>query len=78
MQSLNELEDRREKQIQIYQQYKRKWNLILTKSVKECEDIHNLLPGSIILNGTLGNKELTEQMDLVNKAIDGNTGFTIV
>lgn len=78
MQSLNELEDRRVKQIQIYQQYKRKWNLILTKSVKECEDIHNLLPGSIILNGTLSNKELAEQMDLVNKAIDGNTGFTII
>ena len=78
MQSLNELEDRKVKQIKIYNQYKRKWNLILTKSVKECENIHNLIPGSIILNGTLGNKELEEQMDLVNKAIDGNTGFTIV
>lgn len=78
MQSLNELEDRKVKQIKIYNQYKRKWNLILTKSVKECENIHNLIPGSIILNGTLGNKELEEQMNLVNKAIDGNLGFTIV
>jgi hypothetical protein len=72
------LDDRKEKQIKIYNEYKRKWNLILTKSVKECENIHNLIPGSIILNGTLGNKELEEQMDLVNKAIDGNLGFTIV
>jgi hypothetical protein len=36
----------------------------------ECEEIHSLLPGSIILNGTLGNKELAEQMDLVNNAIN--------
>jgi hypothetical protein len=78
MKSLNTNEDRKKKQIEIYQQYKRKWNLVLTKSVNECEDIHKLIPNSIILNGTLGNKELAEQMDLVNKAIDGNTGFTIV
>ena len=76
--SLNTNEDRKKKQIEIYQQYKRKWNLILTKSVMECEEIHSLLPGSIILNGTLGNKELAEQMDLVNNAINDWTGFTIV
>ena len=70
MKTLNTNEDRKKKQIEIYQQYKRKWNLILTKSVKECEDIHMLLPGSIILNGTLGNKELAEQMNLVNNAIN--------
>jgi len=75
---LNECEDRKKKQIQIYDKYKRKWNLVLTKSVKESEAIHALIPGSIILNGTLGNKELEEQMDLVNNAIDGNLGFTIV
>jgi hypothetical protein len=70
MKSLNTNEDRKKKQIEIYQQYKRKWNLILTKSVMESEEIHSLLPGSIILNGTLGNKELAEQMNLVNNAID--------
>lgn len=78
MKSLNTNEDRKKKQIEIYQQYKRKWNLILTKSVMESEEIHSLLPGSIILNGTLGNKELAEQMNLVNNAIDDWTGFTIV
>lgn len=78
MQSLNADEDRKKKQIEIYNKYKRKWNLVLTKSVNECEAIHKLIPNSIILNGTLGNKELAEQLRLVNKAIKSNSGFTIV
>ena len=78
MNSLNECEDRKEKQIQIYDKYKRKWNLVLTKSVKESETIHNLIPGSILLTGMLKPAELKESMDLVNNAINGNTGFTIV
>lgn len=78
MQSLNTDEDRKKKQIEIYNKYKRKWNLVLTKSVNECEVIHKLIPNSIILNGTLGNKELAEQLHLVNKAINNNSGFTII
>ena len=78
MNSLNECEDRKNKQIQIYEKYKRKRNLVLTKSVKESETIHGLIPGSILLTGMLKGKELNESMDLVNNAIDGNTGFTIV
>jgi hypothetical protein len=44
MQRLNECEDRKKKQIQIYDKYKRKWNLVLTKSVKESEEINKLIP----------------------------------
>lgn len=78
MKSLNECEDRRKKQIQIYEKYKRKRNLILTKSVEESSKISSLLPGSILLNGMLSAKDLNKNMDLVNNAIDGNLGFTIV
>lgn len=78
MQNLNELEDRKKKQIEVYNKYKRKWNLILTKSVKESETIHKLIPGSILLTGMLTSAELKESMDLVNNAINGNLGFTIV
>lgn len=78
MQKLNGCEDRKEKQIQIYEQYKRKRNLILTKSVKESEDIHERIPNSILLNGTLDKKTLDKNMALVNNSIDGNLGFTIV
>ena len=78
MQNLNSLEDRKKKQLEIYGKYKRKRNLILTKSVKESEDIHKLIPGSILLTGMLTSAELKESMDLVSNAIDGNLGFTIV
>lgn len=78
MQRLNECEDRKKKQIQIYDKYKRKWNLVLTKSVKESEEINKLIPWSILLNGMLKGKELDKNMTLVNNAIDGNLGFTIV
>ena len=78
MQRLNECEDRKKKQIQIYDKYKRKWNLVLTKSVKESEEINKLIPWSILLNGMLKGKELENNMTLVNNAIDGNLGFTIV
>jgi hypothetical protein len=50
MQNLQELESRKEKQIKLFAQYKRKWNLILTKSVKESETISEFIPGSILLN----------------------------
>lgn len=78
MQRLNECEDRKKKQIQIFDKYKRKWNLVLTKSVKESEEINKLIPWSILLNGMLKGKELENNMTLVNNAIDGNSGFTIV
>jgi hypothetical protein len=44
MTNLNELEDRKQKQIKIFDENKRKWNLILTKSVKESEVINSLIP----------------------------------
>ena len=78
MQSLNNLESRKQKQIELYKQKKRKRNLILTKSVNESNMIHSLIPWSIILTGELKWKELNESMDLISKSIDGNTGFTIV
>lgn len=78
MQNLNELESRKEKQLQIYSKYKRKRNLILTKSVKESETIHERIPWSILLTGMLKPAELKESMNLVSNAIDGNLGFTIV
>ena len=78
MNSLNECEDRKKKQLEVYNKYKRKWNLVLTKSVKESELIHSLIPWSILLTGMLTNKELKESMDLIDNAIDGNSGFTIV
>ena len=78
MQSLNELSDRKQKQIAVYNQNKRKWNLILTKSVKESEVINELIPGSILLNGMLENKKLEVNMNLINEAIENDEGFTIV
>jgi superfamily II DNA or RNA helicase len=51
---------------------------VLTKSVKESEEINKLIPWSILLNGMLKGKELDKNMTLVNNAIDGNLGFTIV
>ena len=78
MQNLNELEPRKEKQIKLFAQYKRKRNLILTKSVKESESIHEFIPWSILLNGALDSKTLKENMDLLNKSIEDDTGFTIV
>lgn len=44
MVNLNELEDRKQKQIKIFNENKRKWNLVLTKSVKESETINSLIP----------------------------------
>ena len=57
---------------------KRKYNLILVKTIKEREEIHNDLPNSILMNGTLTKKEDDENIVLIEKAINGNTGFTIV
>lgn len=78
MQNLQELEPRKEKQIKLYGQYKRKWNLILTKSVKESEIISEFIPGSILLNWALDTKTLQTNMDLLNKSIQDDEGFTIV
>jgi len=44
MTNLNELEDRKQKQLKIFNENKRKWNLVLTKSVKESEVINSLIP----------------------------------
>lgn len=78
MQGLNELADRKQKQLKVFNDNKRKRNLILTKSVKESETIHSLIPGSILLTGMLKGKELENSLNLITNAIDGNLGFTIV
>lgn len=78
MQNLQELPERKEKQLWVYNSYKRKWNLILTKSVKESETINKLIPGSILLTGALDNKTLETNMDLIDKAIKDDVWFTIV
>lgn len=78
MQNLVELPDRKQKQITIYELHKRKWNLILTKSVKESEVISTLIQGSILLNWALDNKKLEENMNLIEKAIKNDKWFTIV
>jgi hypothetical protein len=44
MVNLNELEDRKQKQLKVFNENKRKWNLVLTKSVKESEVINSLIP----------------------------------
>jgi hypothetical protein len=44
MVNLNELEDRKQKQLKVFNENKRKWNLVLTKSVKESEAINSLIP----------------------------------
>lgn len=78
MVNLNELEDRKQKQLKVFNENKRKWNLVLTKSVKESEVINSLIPWSILLNGMLKGKELEKNMSLINNAINDNAGFTIV
>lgn len=78
---MNELihnENRREKQLKIYNENKRKRNLILTKSVEESVELHSKIEWSIILNGALTKKELDDNMTLVNNAIKNGSGFTIV
>jgi hypothetical protein len=50
MQNLQESSDRKQKQLGVYNTHKRKWNLILTKSVKESEALNELIPESILLN----------------------------
>ena len=66
------------KQVKIYDQYKRKWNLILTKSVRESEILSYMISESILLNGALENKKLEENMNLINEAIKNDVWFTIV
>lgn len=78
MQNLAELSERKQKQIGVYNTYKRKWNLILTKSVKESETISELIPGSILLNWALENKKLEVNMNLIDNAIKDDVWFTIV
>jgi len=71
-------ENRRNMQLELYNKCKRKWNLILTKSVEECKLLHEKIEWSIILNGTLSKKELDYNMDLVDNSIKNGSGFTIV
>jgi len=76
--SINDNEQRHKDQIKFINENKRKYNLILVKTIKESETIHADLPNSILMNGTLTKKEDDENIVLIEKAINGNTGFTIV
>lgn len=78
MQNLQESSDRKQKQLGVYNTHKRKWNLILTKSVKESEVLNELIPESILLNWALENKKLEVNMNLINNAIKEDVWFTIV
>lgn len=71
-------EKRREAQLKLFNANKRKRNLILTKSVEESKVLSEKIEWSILLNWTLSKKELDDNMDLVNKAIKDDRGFTIV
>lgn len=76
--SINDNEQRHKDQIKFINENKRKYNLILVKTVKESEEIHKDLPNSILMNGTLTKKEDDENIVLIDKAINGNTSITIV
>lgn len=78
MSNLVSSDKRRDAQLELYRRGKRKWNLILTKSVEESKQLYSKIEWSILLNGTLNKKELENSMDLIDKAIKNGSGFTIV
>ena len=78
MQSLATNEQRTMEQLKLYNETKRKRNLILVKTVEESWKFTELIPQSIILNWQLPKRTLDDQMDYLYHCINNNTGFTIV
>lgn len=78
MQSLAQNEQRTMEQLKLYNETKRKRNLVLVKTIEESEKFWNLIPNCIILNGQLPKRTLDDQMDRLYDNIHNDSGFTIV
>lgn len=76
--SINESEDRHKQQVNFINKNKRNRNLVLVKTIKESEELHKDIPNSILMNWQLKLGEESVSFDLINKAIENGTGFTIV
>lgn len=71
-------ESRTTAQVNLYNENKRKRNLILVKTVEESYKFNDLIPNSILLNGQMPKMALDLEMERLFNSINANSGFTIV